>query len=197
SEIDGILAGAGVRGRHRQRARQALLRELLAARRVGGCWLLRPAGAAGLLAQAREAGLPRRRGPPRGAPAVSDRAGGPSGGVLGRMGLQGRFEPGWLIAWLLLLLTLIPFHLLTTAAGGRLAVRAGTVLKRRLLFGALNLEPDDVRHQGAGQLLGRVIESEVVESTALAGGFLSLAPTVELLLAGVTPPPPPPPPPPP
>ncbi|MBI1914947.1 MAG: ABC transporter ATP-binding protein [Planctomycetes bacterium] len=186
SDVEQILAGAGVRGRHRQRARQALLRELLAARRVGGCWLLRPAGATGLLAQAREARLPQLLAALLGAHAISYGLWVLSWGLLGWMALQGRFEPGWLLAWLLLLLTLIPFHLLSTAAGGRLAIRAGTVLKRRLLEGALKLERDDVRHQGAGQLLGRVIESEVVESTALAGGFLSLTASLELLLAGVT-----------
>ena len=40
-------------------------------------------------------------------------------------------------------------------------------------------------HQGAGQLLGRVIESEAVESLALSGGFLALLAGVELIMAAV------------
>jgi ATP-binding cassette subfamily B protein len=100
------------------------------------------------------------------------------------MALQDRFDPGWFLAWLLLLGTVIPFRLLTTFAGGRLSISAGTVLKRRLLFGALQMDPDEVRHLGIGQLLGRVIESEVVESMAITGGFVGLTAVVELVLAG-------------
>ena len=55
-------------------------------------------------------------------------------------------------------------------------------LKRRLLAGAFRLEPEEVRRWGVGQLLGRVIESDAVESLAVAGGFLALSAIVELLL---------------
>src|SRR5204862_5082774 len=84
--------------------------------------------------------------------------------LLGWMTLTGRLDLGWLLAWQLLLLTLIPFRLITTWTGGALAIRAGIVLKRRLLFGALRMGPDEVRYLGVGQLLGRVLEAEVVES---------------------------------
>src|SRR5207244_4770925 len=59
------------------------------------------------------------------------------------------------------------------------------VLKRRLLFGALRLEPDEIRHFGIGQLLGRVLESAAVESIALGGGLLALTAVIELVFAGV------------
>jgi ATP-binding cassette subfamily B protein len=105
--------------------------------------------------------------------------------LLGWMTFQGRLDLGWLLAWLLLLLMLIPFHLLTTWTGGLFAMRAGALLKRRLLFGALRLEPEEIRHQGAGQLLGRVHEADAIESMALTGGFLGLTALIELLLAGL------------
>ena len=35
----------------------------------------------------------------------------------------------------------------------------------------MKLDPEEMRREGAGQLLGRVIESEVVESLALSGGL--------------------------
>jgi ATP-binding cassette subfamily B protein len=105
--------------------------------------------------------------------------------VIGAMSLSGRPEGGWLAAWLLLLLTLVPFRLLSTFAGGLLSLHAGTMLKRRLLVGALRLEPDEVRHLGVGQLLGRVLESDAVASLALTGGFLVLTAALELVLAGV------------
>ena len=49
--------------------------------------------------------------------------------LLGWMALTGRFDLGWLVAWQLLLLTLIPFRLLTTSLAGRLAIQAGALLK--------------------------------------------------------------------
>jgi ATP-binding cassette subfamily B protein len=44
---------------------------------------------------------------------------------------------------------------------------------------------EKTRHQGAGQLLGRVIESDVVESLALSGGLLGLVAGIELVLTPV------------
>ncbi|MGH9651445.1 MAG: hypothetical protein ACRD3I_13375, partial [Terriglobales bacterium] len=66
-----------------------------------------------------------------------------------------------------------------------IAIGAGGLLKQRLLAGALRLEPDETRRQGVGQLLGRVIEAEAVESLALSGGFLALVSGVELILAAL------------
>jgi ATP-binding cassette, subfamily B, bacterial len=76
-------------------------------------------------------------------------------------------------------------HALTTWLQGSVALTAGGLLKERLLAGALRLEPDEVRREGVGQLLGRVIESEALESLALNGGFLALMATVELVIGAV------------
>jgi ATP-binding cassette subfamily B protein len=181
--VDRILEKTRLGARRRRRAKAALLGELLAQVRVGGCWLLRVAGTAGLARHAREAGLPRLLGGLLAAHTCEYALWLGSWWLLGWMSLQGRLESGWFLAWLLLLLTLVPFHLLATSAGGQFAIRAGAVLKRRLLFGALQLEPEEVRHLGAGQLLGRVIESEAVESLAVEGGFLALTASLELVLA--------------
>jgi ATP-binding cassette subfamily B protein len=59
------------------------------------------------------------------------------------------------------------------------------LLKERLLAGALRLLPEEVRVEGAGQLLGRVLESEALEALALSGGFLALVAAVEFILAAV------------
>jgi ATP-binding cassette subfamily B protein len=182
--IEESLAEAGVPARRRPRARQAVLRQLLAEQRVGDCWLLRPSGGAAFAVQAREARLPRLLAQLLLAHAASYALWLLSWWLLGAMALRGQLDRGWLLAWLLLLLTPIPFRLLSTSAGGQFAIQAGALLKRRLLFGALRLDGDAVRHQGAGQLLGRVIESEVVEAAALEGGFVGLTAVVELALAG-------------
>ena len=103
--------------------------------------------------------------------------------IVGRAALEGRFDAGMVFAWTFLLLMLAPLGLVAAWSQGVFAVGAGGLLKLRLLFGALRLEPDETRHQGIGQHLARVIESETVESLALAGVFYALATAVELLLA--------------
>jgi ATP-binding cassette subfamily B protein len=103
--------------------------------------------------------------------------------MIGKGALEGRLDQGWLSAWALLLLTMIPLHLLTLWLQGRVAIAAGGLLKSRLLYGGLRLNPDEIRLQGAGQLLGCVIEAELVESLALGGGFLALVAVLELIMA--------------
>ncbi len=79
----------------------------------------------------------------------------------------------------------MPARLLVTWWQGRFTIGAGRLLKQRLLYGALRLEPEEIRHQGAGQILSRILESTNIESLALNGGFLGLIARIELILAGV------------
>jgi ATP-binding cassette subfamily B protein len=78
---------------------------------------------------------------------------------------------------------MIPLDLLVSWSEGMFAIGAGALLKQRLLHGALKLDPEEMRHRGAGQLLGRVMESEAVESLALSGGILGLLAVIELMVA--------------
>ncbi|HMA09502.1 MAG TPA: ABC transporter ATP-binding protein, partial [Ramlibacter sp.] len=57
------------------------------------------------------------------------------------------------------------------------------ILKSRMLAGALRSDIESVRRQGAGELLGRVLESQALESLALNGGFGVLVALLELLFA--------------
>ena len=75
--------------------------------------------------------------------------------------------------------------MLVTSLGGQLGVRTSALLKRRLLFGVLGLETEQVHRRGAGQLLGRVLETEVLDGMALSGGFLALTASLELIVAGI------------
>jgi ATP-binding cassette subfamily B protein len=179
-KVDRLLDEAGVPDRRRARARAAILGERLREKRIDGVWQLRPSPGANVWTQVRHARLPRRLLVFLAAFAVQYVLWLVSWGLVGRGALQGRFEPGWLLAWALLLLTLVPLRLLVTWAEGQLAITAGSLLKQRLLHGALRLEPDEIRHQGVGQLLGRVIESEAVEALALSGGFLALLAAIEI-----------------
>jgi ATP-binding cassette subfamily B protein len=183
AEIEGWLERARVPARQRAHAGRALLAQRLAARTIDGCWLIRLSPAARPLAQVRQARLPQRLialGLTHLALYVLWLV---TWWMIGRAALEGRFDRGWLVAWGLLLMTLVPFRLLETWLAGVIAIDAGTLLKQWLLSGALSLEPEEIRHQGAGQLLGRVFESRAVESLAMSGGFLGLVSVLELIVA--------------
>jgi ATP-binding cassette subfamily B protein len=104
--------------------------------------------------------------------------------ILGRLSLQGHMDRGWLIAWALLLLTLVPFRVFTTWKQGLVAIGIGGFLKRRLLYGALRLGPEEMRHCGIGSFLAQAFEAETVETLALSGGIAGLLATIELVVSG-------------
>jgi ABC-type multidrug transport system fused ATPase/permease subunit len=185
AEVDRLLNEAGVPDRRWSRAREAILRELLSSERLAGSWLLRLPPGAPFWQQLHQVRLSHRLFALVGAHAVQYLLWLLSWWMVGQGALQGRLDWGWLLAWALLLLTLVPFRLLATWLQGLMAIGVGGLLKQRLLCGALRLEPDEIHHQGVGQLLGRVIEAEAVESLALSGGFLALVSGVELVMAAL------------
>jgi ATP-binding cassette, subfamily B, bacterial len=185
SDVDGLLEAAGVSPRRRSRARDSVLAGRLAQTRVEGVWLLRLPPSAGVWRQLRRA---RLLGPLVATPllyALHYAFVLLSWWVLGAGALGGRLDRGWLVAWALLLLTAAPLRVLGARLQGRFAVGAGALLKARLLAGALRLAPEEVRTEGAGRMLGRVIESEALEALAMSGGFMAVLAGVEVVAAGV------------
>jgi ATP-binding cassette subfamily B protein len=184
ADVERTLAEVGATGRRRARAKQALLRELLRSHSVGGAWMIRLAPSSSLRKMLAAAGVPRLVWALVGTYVAEYALFILSWAILGQGALGGRIDRGWLLAWTLLLLTLVPFHLAGTWLQSRIAVQVGGVLKQRLLYGALKLEPESVRTEGAGQLFGRVVESEAVETLLLTGGFFALFGMVEVAVAG-------------
>lgn len=182
--VSRLLRAAHIAPEAEERVRRQLLRQFIAAMPVEGCWLVRLPPSAALLPQLRAAGVTRAFATLLGAHAVEYGLLLGAWATLGRGALSGGLEAGWLLSWALLLLTAIPFRMLTVHAQGRLSLGFGGVLKRRLLLGALRLDAEEVRHEGAGSFLGRVIESEAVEALALGGGLLAAIALVELGMAG-------------
>lgn len=182
-ELDRVLALADLPRERWPRVRAALLAERLAGQPLGACWLLRLAPTTGFWRQLAQARLPHRLG---GALAVFglvyllEILG---WGLIGNAALSGRLDLGWMSAWILLVLTLVPLGLLGSWLNATFALDAGRILKRRLLAGALRVDVDGVRHQGAGQMLSRVMESQALEALALNGGISVLVAVVELALA--------------
>ena len=181
--IDLQLEEAGVKPRRRGAARAAILRARLQRARVFGCWLLRLPPGASFWRQLKDQKVPRLAGTALGTHLVQQLLFIGSWWMLGRGVLAGRVDPGWLLAWALLLISMTPFRASELWSLGVLTTRVGALLKRRLLAGALKLEPEETRHQGVGQFLGRVIDAEAVETLVLSGGHLGLIAVIQLLLA--------------
>lgn len=184
-EVDRLLSEAGIADARRRAARAALLLERLRTKEVGGCWLLRQSPGAGFWSQAKRLHLPRRLGTLLVAFAAEYFLLIISWWLIGQAALSGHLDHGWLIAWALLLLTLVPCRVWSTWLQGVLAVNGGIIFKQRLLFGVLHLKPEEIRHKGVGQFLGEVMESEAVELLALLVGFQGLTAGMELIAAEI------------
>ena len=184
-EVDGLLNDAAIPDARRGVARAALLLERLRTKEVGGCWQLRQSPGATFWSQVKGAGLPRRLGALLVAHAAEYFLLITSWWLIGRAALSGHLDRGWLIAWALILLTLVPFHVYGTWLQGFIAVNGGLLFKQRLLFGTLRLKPEEIRHKGVGQFLGQVMESEAVELLAVTAGFQGLTAAIELIAAEI------------
>ena len=183
AEIDRSLDGIGLAPAKRARARAALLRERLAPVRFRGCWALRLPASAGVLAQARETRAPHRLAVVVGAHLAQYTLWLLSWWLLGRGALTGTVDRGWLIGWVLLLASLVPFRLLGTWTQGLALIGIGASLRRRLLHGALRMDPQEVRRRGVGQLFSVVVEGSALESLALTGGVQAVFALMELVIA--------------
>jgi ATP-binding cassette subfamily B protein len=184
AESERLVAESGITSSRRPRVVRALVAERLRARRLQAGWLIRVPSSASFGRQLAVAGARRRLILLAAAHGLHYVCWIMAWWLLGRAALKGHVDSAWLAAWTLALFTLIPLQLAALWIQGRLAIVVGTLLKQRLLAGALQLQPEEIRKEGAGQLLGRVIESEAVGSLAIGGGFMALLATLELLLAG-------------
>jgi ATP-binding cassette, subfamily B, bacterial len=182
-EIQKTLEQAQVSPARQARAQAGILRERLNTHRIRGIWLLLLPPGASFWAQLRHARVPSRLAVLGSAHALQYGLWIVAWYLVGTHALNSSTDRGWLIPWALLLLTLVPLRVLITRLQGWVAIGAGALLKQRLFVGALRLDPDSLRHQGAGQLLGRVLESEAVEALALSGGFLALVALIEIVAA--------------
>ena len=83
----------------------------------------------------------------------------------------------------LLLTAMVLMQMGSTWISGLTALSFGSRLKERLLTGALRLPIDEVRADGVGRHLGRVIGSDVFEGSLLAGSVTGIAALADLAAA--------------
>ena len=155
-------------------ARRALLRMHLASATIPAGWLLRSAPSAHFFSQLRHSGLWRRALWLTAAQALAYGLWIGAWWLIGSAALNGRYDAGWWQAWVLLLVSLTGLQALGGMSQTQFLTGAAALLKRRLLHGALRLNQDQVRREGAGQLLGRVLEAEAIETLALNGGLSAI-----------------------
>ncbi|MFL5358500.1 ATP-binding cassette domain-containing protein [Archangium sp.] len=103
--------------------------------------------------------------------------------LIGRGAFEGRLDRGWLWAWALMGLTMVPLQAVLAWSQGALVLDFSALLRRQLLAGALALPVDEARRGGIGEYVGRTFESAGMEQMALAGGFSSLLAVLDLVLA--------------
>lgn len=178
-----MLNDIGIQGSARVKVLQSMLEERLGDVPIAQIWTLEASSAVPLWKQSRREGIPGQLATFLGAYLAEYLLWLLSWVLVGRWALEGRFDRGWLIAWALLLLTIVPIHMFATWKQAKLAISCGWLFMRLLLDGAFRLTPEEVRYQGSGQLMGRVLESESLQSLALTGGLSSLVSAIQLVVA--------------
>jgi len=182
-EVDRIVALTALRARRRAAVTNAIVRQRLAGEELRGITMLRPPAAAPFVWQMRQSGVFGRLGAVIGLFVLLYGAEIWGWQLIGGGTLTGRLDWGWLIAWLLLLLTMIPWRLLGRWNEAMFSLDVGRLIKSRLLAGALALPSDAVKRSGVGQLISQVMESEALESLVLGGGFAVIVAVIELCFA--------------
>ena len=182
-EIDRVLQVAGLPPGRWQQVRPVIARARLGNKKIGGMWLLRLPPTASFSRQIIAARLPLML---LGLLALFGTTYGleiAGWSVMGQTALSGRIDFGWLAAWALIILSVVPLRYAGGRINARLAVEMSRLLKSRLLVGALRIDTQALRQQGAGQMLARVMELQAFEALAVNGGLASLIAVVELGMA--------------
>lgn len=179
-EIDKLLDVTGVNARRRPAVSAAMARAGLGTTQVDGIWVLRRPPSAPFAAQLKSLRLPLRLAGVTVIMVVlyglEILAWGISAAASSLAGSISAPLPPGRCCW-------CPSVPVRGAAGwlnARMAADFGSLLKGRLLAGALRLDPEVTRRQGAGHLLARVMQSQAFEALAIAGGLSALVAVIEL-----------------
>ena len=182
--LDRVVASAGLSGARAVSVRGALVGAALAGEPVVEGWRVRAASGS-FAASLRAAGLARRL-------ALTALAYGAELSLLvvawwmvGARATGGRSGASAVVGWLAVLAAFVAARFVASWAAGGLALDGGRLLRARLMDGLLVLDAAPLRAEGMGQLLGRVMETEAVESLALGGGLLAVAGLFELATGAV------------
>lgn len=177
--LDGILDKAALPPKQRDRVCQKLLRAQLTKAEICNGWQLRLLPNSPLLQQASEFGVPRLIA------ILFIAIGCVQASIVGAWVMLGQsllngsdlnsanisLRTASLGAWFILLILGLGFQLLSYNASGRIAALLSAAYRRTLLYGALKLHPNEIRHQGAGEFLSRTIDADAIQQGTLWGAF--------------------------
>lgn len=188
-DIEACISAADVRPARRDRMRRALNRERLSNRRIAACYLLK-ALPGDVKSELKKKGIASNLGLQLAGHIMQLVLMMLAWVVIGRSVFSDHLELGWLLGAMALFLSALPFQLLEQWHAGLATLELGSSLKQRFLIGALRLIPEEIRYDGSGRHLGRVIEFESMQALVLSGaaralmGFIELAGAFVLLVAG-------------
>ena len=165
------------------KVRLAVLHEQLRHTRVARCWMLRLSAGDSFFKQLYHASIFKQFAWLLGVLVAAQLLTISAWFVLGRNILQGTLSNTWIELWALLLLTVIPLQILSLWLKNRFALQQGSLFRQRLLHGILQLESEEIRHQGSGHFLSQVIDIEALEALSLSSGLLALMAIIELSFA--------------
>ena len=177
-----LLDRLGLPGQARTQTQRALLQQQFGNQRVVSGWIVRLSPGAPFWQQIRQTQIQRPLLQLLGSYLAQLGVTALTWWAIGGSALQGHFTWVWLWAWALLLFTAIPLRLLTERAQHAVSETFSLLSKQRLLYGILRLQPEQIRHQGAGQFFGQVMEADSLDNLALGGGLVA---GLALLQAGM------------
>ena len=179
-----LLEMASIPQNRQRKVGRALINSWLGTDIIPVGWLLRPSPAASLKTHIRQTSLIQELAGWMGAFAAQQILFLLSWWLIGRVILGGETDGQWIWVWILLLVSSIPFQLAVTWMQNRFIETVGVIFKQKLLYGALRMNPDHIRHLGMGQILERVMETEAVEMLAIGGGLTAVISIGQLAAAG-------------
>ena len=183
TDIDACLNDAGIPPKRRARAREGIITACLQEMPVGRCWLLRPARTAGWARLLRRDGIGRKTLLFTVLQLAQSGLNLVAWMLVGSIAFSPTASTGWLLPLVLILSAMVLLQMGQAWVSGLAALAFGSRLKERLLTGALRLPIDEVRADGVGRHLGRVIESDVFEGALLAGAVMGAAALADLAAA--------------
>jgi ATP-binding cassette subfamily B protein len=169
-DVDRVLAMSGIAGSRLARSRATMLRELVGDAPLGEIWIVRPRPE-NVRAVVRDARLLKKALAFLSVNAAEMLLFVLSWWILGLMAFDTRSLDTLFALWLLAVLTIVPLRAAGVAAARSLVLEAGSIIKRRILLGALKLSPDEVNGKGVGTFLSHVLESGAVEALGTSGAF--------------------------
>jgi ATP-binding cassette subfamily B protein len=178
-----LLMHVGIAAERRTVVHEALLLELLGGEMLTAGWLLRLPPNAAFVWQAWHARVFQPIALTLGAQIAVQLVGLAGWLVISAQALGGTVESAWLLAWGLLLFTALPLQLGAAVHMGDFSTRLGGLLKQRIIFGTLRLQPDALRHEGMGQFFSRVLDAEGVEAATVSIAFLMIPAAVQVFSA--------------